>query len=260
MTEPAPEPGTRVFRLTVAYDGTAFHGWQRQPEQRTVQGELERALAHALGIESVAVNGAGRTDAGVHARGQVASFRADTALPARAIAALAGRVLPADVRIVDAAEAGPDFHARHSARARRYAYRLLAADDVLLGRYAWWPLRPFDGETLNRAAAPLVGRHDCSAFEAQGSSPANPECAITLARWRPWEGGWCFDVQADHFLYHMVRNLVGTVLRASARPDPGAHVAEVLASRDRARAGATAPAHGLCLEAVEYETSGGAAA
>lgn len=250
----------RSFRLTVAYDGTDFHGWQRQPGQRTAQGELERALATALGLQELAVNGAGRTDAGVHARGQVASFRAGTALPARAVAAIAGRGLPADLRIVAAGEAGPEFHARHSARARRYAYRLLDHDDVLLGRFAWCPGAPLDGDALNRAAAPLVGRHDCAAFEAAGSSPANPECDITLARWERWEGGWRFDVRADHFLYHMVRNLVGTLLRAVARPDPAGHVAGVLASRDRARAGPTAPARGLCLEQVEYGNEGGAAA
>lgn len=251
---------TRAFRLTVAYDGTGFHGWQRQPNQRTVQGELERALAGALGAGSVSVSGAGRTDAGVHARGQVASFSADTTLPARAVAALAGRSLPADVRIVAAREAGGDFHARHSARARRYAYRLLEADDVLLGRFAWWPMRPLDGDALNRAVAPLLGRHDCSAFEAAGSSPANPECEISLARWARCEGGWRFDVKADHFLYHMVRNLVGTALRAAALPDPGAHVAGVMASRDRSRAGATAPARGLCLEEVDYDEPGGGTA
>lgn len=254
MSEP------RAFRLTVAYDGTDFHGWQRQPGQRTVQGELERAIAAALGGEAVTVNGAGRTDAGVHARGQVASFLSATALPAKAVAAVAGRELPPDVRIVEAREAGAGFHARHSARARRYAYRLLEADDVLLGRFAWWPMKPLDGEALNRAVAPLVGRHDCSAFEAAGSSPVNPECVISLARWERCEGGWRFDVKADHFLYHMVRNLVGTALRASALPDPGAHVAGVLASRDRSRGAGTAPARGLCLEEVEYETSGGLAA
>jgi tRNA pseudouridine38-40 synthase len=250
----------RVFRLTVAYDGSAFHGWQKQPGLRTVQGELERAVGRALGLESVAVHGAGRTDSGVHARGQVASFMTDSALPARAIAALAGRELPPDVRIAEAREAPAGFHARHSARARRYAYRLLEADDVLLGRFAWWPMRSLDGEALNRAVAPLVGRHDCSAFEAAGSSPANPECAITLARWERCEGGWRFDVKADHFLYHMVRNLVGTALRAAVLPDPGTHVSGVLASRDRAKGGATAPAHGLCLEQVEYEGEGGMAA
>lgn len=252
--------GARTFRLTVAYDGTDFHGWQRQPGLRTVQGELERAIAAALGVETVTVNGAGRTDAGVHARGQVASFAAETRLPARAVAAIAGRGLPPDVRIVAASEAAEGFHARHSARARRYAYRLLDAEDVLLGRFGWCPLRPLDGEALNRAVAPLLGRHDCSAFEAAGSSPASAECRISLARWERCEGGWRFDVKADHFLYHMVRNLVGTALRAASLPDPGAHVAAVLASRERARAGATAPACGLCLEQVEYEAEGGLAA
>jgi tRNA pseudouridine38-40 synthase len=251
---------TRSFRLTVAYDGTEFHGWQRQPGLRTVQGELERVIAGALGVASVSVNGAGRTDAGVHAHGQVASFRSDTTLPARAVAAIAGRELPSDVRIVDAREAGDGFHARHSARARRYAYRLLDAHDILLARFAWWPMRPLDGEALNRAVAPLLGRHDFGAFEAAGSSPANPECTLSLARWERCEGGWRFDVKADHFLYHMVRNLVGTALRAASLPEPGAHVAAVLASRDRSRAGATAPAHGLCLEEVEYEAGGGLAA
>ena len=257
--QPAP-PGPRVLRLTVAYDGTDFHGWQRQPGLRTVQGELERALAHALGIASVSLNGAGRTDAGVHARGQVASFLTDTSLPARAVAALATRVLPPDVRIVAAADAGERFHARHSARARLYAYRLLEAEDVLLGRFAWWPMRPLDGEALNRAVAPLVGRHDYSAFEAAGSTPVNPECTVALARFERFEGGWRFDVKADHFLYHMVRNLVGTALRACSRPDPAAHVAGILASRDRSRGAGTAPAHGLCLEEVEYESTGGLAA
>ena len=254
MSEP------RTFRMTVAYDGTGFHGWQRQPGLRTVQGEIERAIAGVLGGEAVTVNGAGRTDAGVHARGQVASFRSATTLPARAVLAIARRALPDDVRIVDGREAEAGFHARHSARARRYAYRLLEADDVLLGRFAWWPMKAFDGEALNRAVSPRVGRHDCSAFEAAGSSPANPECAISLARWERCEGGWRFDVRADHFLYHMVRNLVGTALRAAALPDPGGHVAEVLASRDRSRAAGTAPARGLCLEEVVYETPGGSAA
>ncbi len=243
----------RVFRLTVAYDGTDFHGWQRQPGLRTVQGELERAAAEALGTEEIVLHGAGRTDAGVHARGQVASLVADTPLPARAVGALVRRALPPDIALVDAAEAGPRIHARHSARSRRYAYRLLDADDVLWGRFAWAVPHPVDGDGLARSAEPLLGEHDCSAFEAAGSTPANPVCRVALARWSRWEGGWRFDVAADHFLYHMVRNLVGTALRAQREADPAAHVASVLASRDRARAGATAPARGLCLESVGYD-------
>ncbi len=245
--------GPRVFRLTVAYDGTGFHGWQRQPGLRTVQGELERAAAEALATVDIVVQGAGRTDAGVHARGQVASLAAGTALPARAVRALVQRALPDDVRVVDAAEAPPTFHARHDARARRYAFRLLDAPDVLWERFAWATPHAVDGAALERAVEPLAGTHDFSAFEAAGSTPAHPVCAMALARWTRWEAGWRFDVEADHFLYHMVRNLVGTALRAQRDADPAARVAEVLASRDRARAGPTAPAHGLCLEAVRYE-------
>jgi tRNA pseudouridine38-40 synthase len=167
--------------------------------------------------------------------------------------ALAQRVLPDDVRVVEASDAPAGFHARHSACARRYAYRLLDREDVLHGRFAWAAPMRIDGDALVRSARPLVGEHDCTAFESTGSTPGRPVCHVTRASWSRWEGGWRFDVEADHFLYHMVRNLVGTSLRAQREPDPAAHVAGVLASRDRARAGATVPAHGLCLEAVSYD-------
>ena len=242
-----------TIRLRVAYDGTAFHGWQRQPDRRTVQGELEAALARVLGEDGMKVSGAGRTDAGVHARGQVVSFTHGSSLPARAFPPLVNRELPRDVRVVDADERPEGFHARHSARARCYAYRLLAAPDLLLERYAWAPGRLPPLAALQASAEPLAGTHDCSAFEAQGSSPADPVCHVHHARWSALEGGALFDVMADHFLYHMVRNLVGTSLTAAAQPDPAAHMREVLASRDRARAGMTAPPEGLSLERVVYE-------
>lgn len=241
----------RTFRLTVAYDGTDFHGWQRQPGVRTVQGELERALSLALEAE-VQVHGAGRTDAGVHARGQVASLTAVTALPARAIAAIAARALPPDLRIVAAEEAPEGFHARHSAIARCYRYHLLAAPDLLSERYAWWPRRPWRLEDLDAAAAPLLGRRDQSAFETQGSSPAEPVCDITRARWQPAAGGAVFDVRSDHFLYRMVRNLVGTLLIAAGQADPAGYMLDVVASRDRTRAGPSAAPQGLSLEQVDY--------
>ena len=247
----------RVFRLTVAYDGTDFHGWQKQPGLRTVQGELERSAAEALGVDKVTVNGAGRTDGGVHARGQVASLRVPTVYPASAIGALTQRGLPRDVRIVRATEEPAGFHARHSARARRYSYRLLDRPDVLYGRHAWWPGRPVDGVRLARSAEPLLGEHDFSTFEAAGSSVVNPVCRVTLARWSRWDAGWGFEVTANHFLYHMVRNLVGTALRVQRDADPAAKVAEILASRDRARSGATVAPRGLCLDEVSYDEEGG---
>ncbi len=245
----------RTFRLTVAYDGTDFHGWQVQPGVRTVQGELERAVSEALELPGLRVHGAGRTDTGVHARGQVASFSARTALPARALPPLVGRRLPKDVHVVDAAEAPADFHARHSARARRYVYRLLDRDDVLWRRFAWHPGRLPELEALAASAVPLVGTHDCSSFRAVGSQPAEPVCRVDVARWSRWEGGLSFEVQADHFLYHMVRNLVGTALAAARTDDPAAATTAVREARDRARAGITAPPEGLCLEAVVYEGS-----
>lgn len=244
--------GTRVLRLDVAYDGTHFHGWQRQPGLRTVQGDVEVALRDVLGTP-VTLAAAGRTDAGVHAHGQVASFRADTSLPARAIGPLANKRLPRDVRVRRSLEAGAEFHARHSARGRHYRYLLLDHEDVQFERFAWFPRRAYRPEGLAAALSPIPGEHDFSAFGAAGSSPVNPVCRVSRAQWSRWEYGWRLDVEADHFLYHMVRNLVATALQASVRPDPGAYVRDILVSRDRHRAGATAPAHGLSLEAVRYE-------
>lgn len=241
----------RTFRLRVGYDGTAFHGWQRQPGQRTAQGELERALSDAL-EEPVTTVGAGRTDAGVHARGQVASFRSGTPLPARAVRALAARRLPSDLALHDAAEAAEGFDARRSALWRRYRYRLVERDDVLWRRFAWWPERPLVVEGLARAVEPLAGEHDFSAFRAVGSSPGTPVCRITQLAWTRWEGGWALDIAADHFLYHMVRNVVGTAIALMKHEDPAGEVRRILAGRDRAAAGATAPPHGLCLEEVGY--------
>jgi len=243
----------RTFRLTVAYDGSDFHGWQRQPGVRTVQGQLESALAQVLD-ETVTTVGAGRTDAGVHARGQVASFTSRAALPARALPPLLHRVLPDDLRVVDAAEAPEGFHARHSARARRYEYRLLPAPDVLRQRYAWSPPGRLPAlATLGAASAPLVGEHDCTAFQAASEQPGRPVCRVTRGEWRVWEDGLAFTIVADHFLYRMVRNLVGTLLAAARTADPAAHIARVLASRDRGVAGRTAPPAGLSLEQVYFE-------
>lgn len=245
--------GPRTFRLTVAYDGTAFRGWQKQPGPRTVQGELEAALGRLLGGERVPTAGAGRTDAGVHARGQVATFTHDTRLPGLAFAPLLNRELPRDVRVTDSAEMPAGFHARHSARARRYEYRLLAAPDVLLGRFAFAP-HPFPPlAALEAAARPLTGRHDFTAFQTVGNDVANPVCEVTVARWSAREDGAAFDILADHFLYHMVRNIIGTALDAARKPDPETHVANVLAGRDRSRRGRTAPAHALSLQRVYYE-------
>jgi tRNA pseudouridine38-40 synthase len=242
----------RSIRLLLGYDGTSFHGWQAQPGMRTVQGVLEEHLRTALDGE-VRTQAAGRTDAGVHARGQVVSFATTSALPVAAIAARLRRALPDDLMVRAAAEAPAGFEARRSARARRYSYRLLDQDDVLLRRFAWRPRVALDLDALERAMRPLPGERDCAAFMASGSSAPCPRCRILRASWRRWEAGAILDIVADHFLYRMVRNMVGTALRAMREPDPAAAMAAVLASRERARAGATAPPQGLCLEQVFYD-------
>ena len=235
----------------VSYDGTDFHGWQRQPARRTVQGVLEETLSRVLGA-GVEVAGAGRTDAGVHARGQNASFETESRLPLRAFVPRLNRELPADVRVLSAEDREPEFHARRGATARRYAYRLLDRDDVLLRRLAWCPPRRISPEALERGTRPLEGVHDCRSFESTGSPSRTTECRVDRARWSRWEGGLRLDIVADHFLYHMVRTVVGTVLAAAERRDPAAHTRSVIDAHDRALAGATAPPQGLCLEEVFY--------
>ncbi len=237
--------------MIVAYDGAAFDGWQRQPGRRTVQGVLEAELSAVLD-EPVKVTGAGRTDAGCHARGQVASFTTGGRLPTAALLPVLNRRLPRDLRLRAAAEAPEGFDARRSAIARRYAYRLLRQDDVLLARFAWHPREVVDPDALARATAPLVGQHDCASFQSAGSSPTVSVCRIQRASWRPWDGGVLLDIIADHFLYHMVRSIVGTAIALQGESDPARAMLDCLRSRDRSRAAATAPAHGLCLEEVFY--------
>jgi tRNA pseudouridine38-40 synthase len=180
------------------------------------------------------------------------SFRAETHLPARALVPLVGRHLPADLAVRVAAETGADFDARRSACARRYVYRLLGHDDPLWRRYAWHPTRPLEPEGFDRAVGALVGEHDFAAFEASGSSPAATTCRLIRAGWLRWEAGWMLELVADHFLYHMVRNIVGTALAVMRERDPAAAMRTVLETRRRGAGGATAPPEGLCLEEVLY--------
>lgn len=244
----------RTFRLLIAYDGTRFHGWQVQPGRRTVQGLIEGALRDVLQSDLKRIAGAGRTDAGVHARGQVASFRGTTRLPGHALAPLLNRKLPRDVRVRESAETAMEFHARHSARGRRYAYRVLEDDDVLMQRFAWSVRRRPDWAWIDAATRALEGEADFAAFGATGSTSVTTVCRVKRARWRPLRGGARLDIVADHFLYHMVRNIVGTVVRMKPNRDPAATLRAILQSGDRSRAGGTAPPQGLCLEHVEYPT------
>lgn len=246
-----------TLRLLVEYDGTDFAGWQVQPRARTVQGEIESALATIL-RHPVGVVGAGRTDAGVHARGQVAhavldDARAATVHPHRLHASLTG-LLPRDVA-VRAAEWAPDgFHARYGATARHYRYHV-GTRPAALERHTRLRLpRDPDWDAMNAAAASLVGRHDFTSFCRTQAQTRTRTCTVTRAVWVPEDraGDARFDISADRFLHGMVRAIVGTLLDVGRGRHTPAHVAGVLGDRDRRAAGAAAPPHGLVLHAVDY--------
>lgn len=246
------EPGLVNLRLTVEYDGTDFSGFQWQPGIRTVAGVLEEALTQ-LFAQPVKVTGAGRTDSGVHASGQVVSLATQTGFPLeRLIVALRG-VLPSDCSVREAALVGPDFSARFSALERTYVYAILtrAAPAALLARYAYHVAGALDLEAMRSGAALLIGEHDFRSFAA-----ALPEAATTRRVKRlaiePRGELIRIAIAADGFLHHMVRTIVGTLVECGlGRRDP-AELPRMLSARDRAAAGHTAPARGLCLAGVRY--------
>jgi tRNA pseudouridine38-40 synthase len=236
------------LRLTLEYDGSGFRGWAAQPGFRTVEAELRSALDQAYGsINGLAV--AGRTDAGVHATGQVASVDADGGPPAERAAEALNALLPDDVAVLDVAEAAPDFHARHSARSRSYRYRILRrrVPSPFEARRAWWYPKPFDEERLAESADVLRGEHDFGAFTPAETQHQVLTRTVSRAEWHRHGDGLEFEITADSFLRHMVRTLVGTMIELEPE-----RIAELLADGRRADAGTTAPPWGLYLEHVEY--------
>lgn len=242
--------------MTVQYDGTDFAGFQIQVGRRTVQETLEVAISRVTGVATRVV-GAGRTDAGVHATGQVVSFRTTSLLDTTALQRAMNAVLPEDVAIVAAADAPPGFSARFSALSREYRYTIWNSPErPVVGRqYVYHWRAHLDAAAMDRAARVLVGRHDFAAF---AGSTASAERAVnttrTLFRLHCWRDGQRVVVQAvgDAFLPHMVRNLVGTLVPVGMHRMTADDVRAILASRDRRRAGVTVPARGLCLTRVEY--------
>ena len=244
----------RNFKLALCYDGTRYRGWQRQGNTaQTVQGKLEALLSRVLAQE-IEVHGSGRTDAGVHARRQVASFRADTSLTCEEILFALRQYLPEDIGALSLEEAPPRFHARLSAREKTYVYRLWNSESpcVFERKYVYADPRPLDLEAMNRAAAALLGRHDFSALSSgkkKGAAAVRTLRSVTVER-----GGEEVRITftGDGFLYNMVRILTGTLLEVGRGERSEESIAALLASGDRTQAGPTAPAQGLWLWDVEY--------
>ncbi|MFZ5452681.1 MAG: tRNA pseudouridine(38-40) synthase TruA [Thermodesulfobacteriota bacterium] len=244
----------RNIRLLLEYDGAGYHGWQRQKDDLTIQEVVETALARLTGAE-VRLHASGRTDAGVHALGQVAHFHTPSSIPLEAFVKGLNSMLPQDIAILAAREAPPEFHARYSAKAKTYEYRLWCRPvrPPLELRYCWHLRQPLDLEAMAGAAAALPGEHDFSAFRASGGSPGPAVREVFQAAWQPGEEGRLrFVITANGFLRGMVRSLVGTMVEIGQGKRPPADLAGLLKSGHRHQAGATAPAQGLFLVEVVY--------
>ena len=256
-----------VWKLVLAYDGTEFHGWQVQPDCVTVQGELRDALARITG-EDVLPQGSGRTDAGVHALGQVASFALAAPIPEANLARALNRALPASIRVLSATRENSDFHARHSALAKTYEYRVFRGEicPPWLARYVYTLNAPLDVEAMQRAAVLVCGEHDFTSFAATDPDRLERDFNSTgegsNVR-RLHTSQWAQDAENDlliyrvrgnGFLHHMVRNLVGTFLEVGRGNLSVTEIPAILEFRARERAGPTAPARGLYLVNVEYSS------
>ncbi len=245
----------RNIRLTLAYDGTEFSGWQVQSNARTVQGDIEEALRR-MHDHPVRIQGAGRTDSGVHASGQVGNFFTDldSIEPSRWHIAL-NSYLPPDVRALDSREAPVVFNAKNNARQRVYRYYLYTATVGLphLRLYCWKIRRRPDLRALNALASVFLGEHDFTTFAAAGDSSRSKVRRVDAACFFPEGPFLCFKVAASSFVWKMVRSMLGTILEYEQKTLPPAALAEALKSRDRSQAGMSAPARGLFLERVLYD-------
>jgi tRNA pseudouridine38-40 synthase len=262
----------RNLKLILSYDGTDFAGWQVQPDASTIQGVLASAIGRITG-EKVLPQGSGRTDAGVHALAQVATFATESPVPAANFVKALNDILPASVRVLEAEEVAPDFHARKSARAKTYRYRIYRAAicPPFLARYVWHYPFPLDEQAMARAAARVEGEHDFTSFAAvdsersAGAPPARDENSrardaapasnvrlIFSSSWERQGDEFVYTVKGSGFLHHMVRNLVGTFILVGKGTLQVEDVTRILEARNRSAAGATAPASGLFLANVEY--------
>jgi tRNA pseudouridine38-40 synthase len=243
----------RNVKVVVEYDGTDYFGFQFQPGVPTVQGELERVLEKIV-KERVTVYGSGRTDAGVHARGQVINFRTDCQIPIDRVCVAMNVLLPRGIAAVDACEVEKDFHARYSARSRLYRYDILNRDlrSALEGRYCWHVREALDLEAMSEAAQFLFGVHDFSSFECAGTETRTSVRDMMSVEVRRSGELVMIELRANAFLRSMVRNIVGTLVEVGTGKRRASEVKEILETRNRCVAGRTAPPQGLCLVEVTY--------
>jgi tRNA pseudouridine38-40 synthase len=250
---------SRWLKLTIAYDGGAYAGWQVQPDKPTVQGALESAWQE-ITQESVRITAAGRTDAGVHALGQVVGISTETRLSKDDLHRALNAVLPDDVAVVNIENARDGFHATYDAVGKRYRYHIDNArtPSVFTRHYAWHYPQPLDVSAMHEAGQVLVGRHDFSSFETAGSERPDSirtihELTVFAGQAQPDLRRITIDVAGDGFLYNMVRTIVGSLVEVGTSKRDAAWLADVLAARDRRQAGQTAPPHGLFLVSVSYQ-------
>jgi tRNA pseudouridine38-40 synthase len=250
-----------TFKLTLAYDGTEFAGWQRQPAERTVQGELEAAIERITQARSKCV-ASGRTDAGVHALGQVVSFQSETRLTAAVLNKALNAELPEDMLVCEVAEAPPGFHALRDAVRKRYRYVIQDGrlPDLFDRKYVWHVYQRLEEAAMKQAAEALVGTHDFASYETAGSPRLTTIRTLfdlsVERRAADLTDRVVIEVEADGFLYNMVRNIAGTLVAVGKGKESVAWPADVLELRDRTAAGMTAPARGLFLVGVEYGECG----
>jgi len=247
----------RNLKLVLSYDGTEFSGWQVQPGAATIQGALASAIGRVTG-ENILPQGSGRTDAGVHALGQVASFGTQSPIPPENLVIALNDILPGAIRVLEASEVPGEFHARKSARAKTYRYRMYrgAICSPFIARYVWHYPYPLDEDQMQEVAGMIVGEQDFTSFAAVDPERGREEMSnvrqIFSSSWERQSDEFVYTVRGNGFLHHMVRNLVGTFVLAGKGALRGSDLTRILEARLRSAAGATAPASGLCLVIVEY--------
>jgi tRNA pseudouridine38-40 synthase len=249
----------RNLKLILSYDGSEFSGWQVQPEAATIQGTLASAIGRITG-EKVLPQGSGRTDAGVHALAQVATFATESTVPTANFVKALNDILPPSIRVLEVSEVPQEFHARKSAKSKKYRYRILRSPicSPFLARYVWHFPYPLDEAAMAQAAAMVVGEHDFTSFAATDPERGRDESEISNVRtimssaWTREGDEFIYTVRGNGFLHHMVRNLVGTFVLVGKGTLSNQDLSRILEACDRSAAGPTAPASGLCLVTVEY--------